>query len=304
MMFDYDIDALKSFLRNAIRNNVSPNAWKWLENEALFHQTNGDISRFNIAFVAMPRKTGKAPISISQEDEMQVKKLRRDLYITGWTNDRLCRVWLLMHLDADVKEKYTGVIENLFMNAEMSEQVALYSSLPLLAYPESWKKRCAEGIRSNIGQVLESIICNNPYPAEHLDEAAWNQMVLKAIFTEKPVLKITGLLKRRNQNLADSLSDYAHERWAAHRSVNPLLWICVSPFINESNFPDIQRVFSTKNPLEREAAALACYESEYTPAKQLVEQDQELKSSIEKGEVSWASIEREIEKAHSGTDRQ
>lgn len=292
MMFAYDIDPLKIFLKNIIRNNVTPEAWKWLENVAQSVKDKGNITEFNIAFVAMPRKTGKAVTRLSRQEEGELKSLRAGLYITGWTSDRLSRVFLLIHLDPLDKEKYLKVIENLFLNAEMSEQVALYSALPLLAYPESWKKRCAEGIRSNIGQVLESVICQNPYPAEQLDEKAWNQLVLKAIFTEKPVLKITGLHKRMNQNLADSLSDYAHERWAAHRDVNPLLWICVSPFINKDIFPDIQRVFSSENTREREAAALACYESTYAPAKQLLEQNPELKSSIEKGEVTWVSIER------------
>ncbi len=285
-----DIDLLKTFLKSVIRNNVTPEAWNWLENEALSIQNNKDISRFNIAFVAMPRKTGKGVVLLSEADEIELQSIRSGMRITGWSIERVSRVWLLLHLDPGDKEKYEGVIENLFLNAEMSEQVALYSALPLLAYQESWRKRCAEGIRSNIGGVLESIICNNPYPAEQLDEAAWNQMVLRAIFTEKPVLKISGLHKRMNQNLANSLSDYAHERWAAHRTLNPLLWICVSPFINESIFPDIQRVFFSENSLEQEAAGLACYESRYEPAKQLLEKKKELKSGIEKGEISWPSV--------------
>jgi hypothetical protein len=195
-----------------------------------------------------------------------------------------------MHFPSGDKTTYTRAIENLFLNAEMSEQVALYSSLPLLAFPELWRKRCAEGIRSNIGQVLESIICNNPYPAEQLDEAAWNQLVLKGIFTEKPVLEIYGLEKRANQRLADSLSDYAHERWAAHRPVNPLLWICVSHFINEKIFADIEKIFSSGNVTEREAAALVCYESNYPDARKLLEQNNELKSRIERGDISWNSV--------------
>jgi hypothetical protein len=195
-----------------------------------------------------------------------------------------------MQVNTEPKEKYISVIENLFLNAEMSELVALYSSLPVLAYAEAWKKRCAEGIRSNIGQVLESIICSNPYPSEQLDEAAWNQLVLKAIFTDKPLLEITGLEKRHNKNLAQSLIDYAHERWAAHRDVNPLLWMFVSPFIHSGNFSDIQRVLDSEDPRERQAAALACYGSGYKEAKQMVEQDQQLTRSIEKGEVSWGAI--------------
>jgi hypothetical protein len=284
------MDDLRKFLTSIISNNITPGAWTWLQMETSTSPRKGGDQKFNIAFVAMPRKTGKGLVKVSAQEEDTLRALRPGLTVKGWTVDRLCRAWLLMQFPSGDKTVYTNVIENLFLNAEMGEQVALYSSLPLLPFPEFWKKRCAEGIRSNIGQVLESIICHNPYPAEQLDEAAWNQLVLKAIFTEKPVLEIYGLENRANQRLADSLSDYAHERWAAHRPVNPLLWICVTRFVNERIFPDIEKIFSSENAAERQAAALVCYHSKYSAAKKLLEQNETLKSSIERGEISWASI--------------
>ena len=113
----------------------------------------------------------------------------------------------------------------------MNEQVALYSALPLLSYPQLWVKRCAEGIRSNIGIVLEAIMYHNPYPAENLPEAAWNQMVLKAFFTDKQVDRIYGLDDRNNTELARILIDYARERHAAGREINSMLWYLVEKFV-------------------------------------------------------------------------
>ena len=289
MNFEYESARLNSSLKNVIQKNLTAEGWKWLEREADSIHATGDVARFNIAFVAMPRKTGKNIVKLSPDEEKEIKNLRADLHIRDWTVDRLSRVWLLMQINPDNKEKYIGLIENLFLNAEMGELVALYSALPVLAFPEMWSKRCAEGIRSNIGQVLEAVICNNPFPAEQLGEAAWNQLVLKAIFTEKPVLEINGLLKRRNLNLARSLSDYAHERWAAHREVNPLLWICVGPYIGDHNYSDIQRLFSSGDRKEREAAALACAESNYEGAKRLLEESR-MKEDIESGKISWHGI--------------
>lgn len=285
-MFPYDFDALDRFLMRILQGHLSPETRKWLE-EIATATRKGEVARFNMGFVAMPRKTGRNEIQLSAEDHEALQGLRKGLDLRGWAVDRLARVWLLMQLDPKSQEKYRDTIETLFLSAEMSELVALYSSLPVLAYPESWVKRAAEGIRSNIGQVLESVICNNPFPSEHLDEAAWNQLVLKAIFTDKPILQITGLRERRNPALAQSLSDYAHERWAAHRSVNPLLWYCMAPFIDSNNFPDIQRVFRSDDPREREAAALTCHESPFGPAKKLLEQNPDLKGRVERGEVTW-----------------
>jgi len=289
-MFAYDFDRLNILLESVLQKSLTPESWKWLRDAGKAVRANDDIAKFNIAFVAMPRKTGKNMVTVSAGAEREMKGLRKDLHIKGWTVDQLSRVWLLMQLKPEDKERYIAAIENLFMNGEMGELVALYASIPLLAYPESWRKRCAEGIRSNIGQVLESIICNNPYPAEQLDEAAWNQLVLKAIFTGKPLLEITGLRERRNPNLAQSLVDYAHERWAAHRELNPVVWICVSPFIVSANFSDIQHVFHSEDPLERDAAALACYESPYEPARKMVDRDENLKRDIQSGKITWEAV--------------
>ena len=290
MTFAYDIDALNKAFESILRKNLPPEAYKWLGELGLAVRTRGDLPKLNAAFVMMPRKTGKKVAEISADDETQVQKIYAGLQLKGWTVDRLARVWLLLQWPPVNEQNYLAIIENLFLSAEMGELVALYSSLPLLAYPDLWKKRCAEGIRSNIGQVLESVICNNPYPSRHLEEPAWNQLVLKAIFTEKPILEIHGLRERRNPALAKSLSDYAHERWAAHREVNPLLWICVAPFIDSGNFSDIQRIFASTNGSEREAAALACFESNFPPAQEMLLKAPELKAKIGQGILRWESV--------------
>lgn len=299
-MYTYDFDALNNLLTVVLKRNVSAPTWEWLEGEGTRARTTGDVARFNIAFVAMPRKTGKSIVAIDSREQDQIKSARPDLIVSGWTADRLARVWLLMMLNARDHQKYIATIENLFLSAEMSELVALYSALPIYAYPESWRKRCAEGIRNNIGQVLEAVICNNPYPAEQLDEAAWNQLVLKAIFTEKPILEIIGLQKRANRSLAESLSDYAHERWAAHREVNPLLWICVAPFVDQGIFSDIQRLFASEDDREREAAALVCRATDYPPAGELLEQSPRLKELVHSGAISWEGIASKLAATASG----
>jgi hypothetical protein len=273
-----------------IRRHVSADGWLWLK-----EKTASAGRPFHIAFVSMPRKTGKALLQLSEEEKNRLKKARTGFSTDGWTLDRLSRVWLLMQLDTADPDAYCKTIEDLFLAAEMHELVALYSALPVLAYPERWAGRCAEGIRSNIGDVLQAIMCNNPYPSENLGEAAWNQLVLKAFFTDKPIHQIIGLDHRANPELAQILSDYAHERWAAHRPVNPQLWRCVGKFIDEKNFPDIERIATSENTVEREAAALACWDSSYPPAKALLEKNSELKQTIETGELSWNSLAKKTD---------
>lgn len=284
-MFHYNYNELKQLLAEIIRENVSPEIFSWLNDKV---STASTINQFNTIFATLPRRTGKQGISIPEDLSRKLHIIRAGLQLKGWTIDRLARVWLILHADASDREKYFKTIENLFLGAEVNELVALYSALPVFAYPEMWSARCAEGIRNNIGDVLKVTMCNNPYPSENLDEQAWNQMVLKAFFTDKPVEEIIGLDQRSNEKLAKTLSDYAHERWSAHRTVNPQLWRCVGPFLNDELLPDIEKVSRSQNPLDKQAAALACYHSTSSKAKQLIPVD--LLKAIEEGNLTWDKL--------------
>lgn len=272
---------IKQLFNSILQQNVSPEVWLWLQGKA------GDLNNLDQTFTLIPRKAGKTIVQLTGKDVAALQSISKEIDISKWTVDRLARIWLLMNLDATEQEKYLSAIENLFTGAAMQELVALYTALPFLAYPEHWRTRCSEGIRSNIGDVLEAIMCNNAYPSACLTESAWNQLVLKAFFTEKPVHQIIGLDERCNQELANMLRDFAHERWAAKRTVNPQLWRCVGKFIDAAVFPDIEKVFSSGNSLDKEAAALACNDSMYAPAKKLFDENIMLKQSIEEGKLSW-----------------
>src|SRR5436305_5060818 len=132
------MDDLRDYIEQIIEKQVGDDSWKWLKDKV---SNLNDTSQFNLAFSAIPRKIGKERVHITEEQVKELQQLRPGLSIENWTIDRLCRVWLLMHLNASNKEEYTRTIENLFLTADMNEQVALYSSLPVLAYPEYWQKR-------------------------------------------------------------------------------------------------------------------------------------------------------------------
>ena len=283
---------IKKIISAIIRENLPPETWSWLAEKCVLG--NHSIQQLNTGFVSMPRKTGRSVIHFTKEQAEALSLARPHFIIDKWPVDRLCRVWLLLHIDAAKKDHFFHSIENLFLSAEMNELVALYSSLPVLPWPELWRSRCAEGIRSNIGTVLEAIICNNPYPSEQLSEAAWNQLVMKAFFTDKPIHQVIGLDLRANKELANILSDYANERWAASRTVNPQLWRCVGKFIDEKNFPNILRIAHSADAIEKEAAALACNDSDYPAAKELLNKNDLLKSQIDSGQLSWDTLAKKM----------
>ncbi|WP_426328518.1 EboA domain-containing protein [Pedobacter sp. R-06] len=278
--------AIQKALSAIVKSNVGADGQNWLES---ITQSADQSNKISQAFVMVPRKTGKLLIQLNDDQKALIEEAGIS-YISNWTIDRLCRVWLLSTLNAADPEKLYATIDRLFLSAEMNEAVALYSALPFLAHPEIWVKRCAEGIRSNIGSVLEAIMENNPYPSENLDEAAWNQLVLKAFFTEKNIKFIVGLDKRANPELALTLIDYAKERWAAKRKVNPQLWRLVGKFINAEIFETLKVGLQHNDQIEQRAIALAVAQSDYQPAKDYINTFPELKLVLSEGNLNWDSF--------------
>lgn len=279
--YNYDCALVKNRIHAIITTHSTPQALNWLEQQLQLLQEAKTTQRFNITFTAMPRFTGKQVIP-----DMHIPEAN-SFFIYGYTLDRLARIWWLLQLSTEDRSRYIAAIEDLFSAADMNEQIALYGALPLLAYGAEWKLRTAEGIRSNIGGVLEAIMVHNSYPAQYLDEAAWNQLVMKAIFTDKPVQLITGLDERANPVLAQILIDYAHERWAAGRKINPMLWRLIAPFIDDAIMPDINRLRASDQIIDKEAAALACAHTGFAPAKALLQQSPELADAIAHRKLTW-----------------
>ena len=289
-MHQTDGNFLESVIAGIAKHNVTGDTYRWLQEKAALISEEKNASQLNLAFVTVPRKTGRHLVELTPEEQDRLKEIHSGYVINDWTIDRLCRVWILLRLDSSDKETYFRKLENLFKAAEMNELAALYSALPGFDYPEDWQRRCAEGIRSNIGIVLEAIMYNNPYPYQYLSEAAWNQLVMKAFFTDKDVKRIIGLDERANKELASILIDYANERWSAHRAVNPQLWRLVTRFITAENFSNIEKAFNGTDIDEKKAAALAAFYSNYEPAKYLLEKDVELKTAITENSLTWNSL--------------
>lgn len=283
MMTDYNTTNTQQLLLDIIKSNVNTECQNWLENMA---RSSGENLAVSQAFVMAPRKTGKSLLQLSEEEKALLEEAGIS-YVSNWTIDRLSRVWLLSILNSDNQDLYYSTIDKLFLSAEMNEAVALYSALPFLAHPKIWVKRCAEGIRSNIGSVLEAIMENNPYPAQNLDEAAWNQLVLKAFFTEKNINLIVGLDQRANLELALTLTDYARERWAAGRKVNPQLWRLVGRLINDKIFEALKIDLQNYDQTEQRAIALAVSESNHQQAKDYINTFPELKSALAGANLNW-----------------
>lgn len=225
------------------------------ERQWLQTKQQGPLNAQMAAFVAVPRFIDRRNVPGKPE----------------WTMDRLARVLLLQSICEAEPVKGLQAIEMLFDTAELQELAALYSALPLLPQPKRWLLRATDAVRSNMGPVFDAIAFENTYPADHFSDAAWNQLVLKCIFNDKPLMRIAGLLDRANQTLANDLSNLAHERWAAGRSVPAEAWQLVPRFMNETLLADVTKLLQSPNEADRAAARQVCQTTDYQPAKQLIQ---------------------------------
>ena len=285
-----DTDAVRHLLWSFLESQADGAAREWLrERLAAFQDTDLDRTLY-LTFSAVPRYFSKKPLQLSDADRKKAEDLRTGFRPDRWTIDQTARSWLLLHIPASPEKQFATRLNMLFEHADMREGVALYGILPLLPHQKPFVDRAAEGVRTNMTVVFDAIALDNPYPADYLPEDAWNQMVLKAAFLDRPLFRIQGLERRANAKLAHIISDYAHERWAAGRPVSPELWRPVGPFLNEALLKDVERLFSDSSAFQREAAALVCHASDQPTAKAWLKAHPALAQGIAAGSLSWDQL--------------
>ncbi len=218
-----DLISTSDLLRRWLQH-ISPEGFAWLDQKRQQIADGTALRIFFTAFSAVPRYTGKQDLELSASELQTAQAHRQGWNPQGWSVDQAARTLLLLALPQNNAQEYVKTLEQVFTTADMGELVALYQSLPLLPYPQHFRNRAAEGLRTNIVAVFNAIALQNPYPQEYFDDLAWNQMVLKALFVGSPLHQIQGLSDRVNAQLRQMLTDYANERLAANRSVSPELW--------------------------------------------------------------------------------
>ena len=107
--------------------------------------------------------------------------------------------------------------------------------------------------------------------------------------------RIQGLEQRANPALARMVTDFAHERWAAKRTLTPELWRLVGPFLNKQNLTDMEKLLSSPDTAQQEAAALALSQSSLPEASALLHQHPDLAKRIQNSEITWATIAHTID---------
>ncbi len=217
-------------------------------------------SAFFLTFGMINKKIERVAVQTDAELLAALTTINPAFDKSTWTLDEYCRLALLLSLPP---EENAQRIKTLLSTSDIREQVIIYKSIQYLTNPEAFLLTVIDGIRTNMVDVFDAITANNSYPLRFFEESSWNQMVLKSIFMERPIFKILGVDKRRNEKLALILHDFVHERWSAHRPVTPELWRMMVGHINADIFEDLKKAANDSSELSRIAAIKVMKESNF-----------------------------------------
>lgn len=248
--------------------------------------TNQKSTRdFYLTYSLLASKVPGTPVEYSSDT-----KLAKYLYKQEATCREMARVFLLKNVLNTDESFFTPHVSKIIQVADTSEMATFLKYLELLPNPEQFKLVAVDALRTNVATVFDALALHNTYPANYLDDKQWNQMFLKAAFMQRPLHKIAQVEVRANEDLSRIISDYAHERWAAGRDIDPYFWRPVGAFLNDPLLEDMKRLFESTNHKEKEAAALCCSESENKKAKELLATHPELKEKVDNNIINWNTI--------------
>ena len=208
----------------------------------------------------------------------------------GITQVELGRVALIASVLNENPDFFTPKVQNLIQVADQIELATFLRYLFLLPNPKEFQMVAADALRTNITTVFDALSQNNPYPGSYFNDSQWNQMYLKAAFMQCDLAKISDVDKRANSDLARIISDYAHERWAASRQVDPYFWRPTAKFLEGQLLNDMSQLFESEDPIENKAAALCCHNSSNEDAIKLLEKYPGLKESVENSSLTWENL--------------
>jgi hypothetical protein len=245
---------------------------------------------FYLAFSSLTRYFNSDLYPLTQQDIIDAKAIHPNWDINGFSKKDMAQLVIFLSLPTIDKDEYISIVSRLFYVGDIGELKLLYSNIFLFPFQEEFVSIATEGIRSNIKDVFEAIALNNIYPSLYFTEKQWNQMILKAIFNSSSISNIIGLSSRANITLSQQISDYAHERWAAGRNINPEIWQITSFAYTEQLLADYNKLLNSSDIFENNAGILVCMDTNNKYTDKLLKQYTELKEKILAKKYTWLQL--------------
>ena len=224
-----DRQKARLILQTAVMSSLPVDKQQWLSDQLALVAIEKSNRSVDLAFGLCHRRLGTEQVILNVLQISEISQCIPGWHIEFLGRDCIARMLVLTTFtDAD---QLAEQVTRLLRHADLNEQLALYKGLPLYTPSQALTERLADGLRSNISEVFETIAHHNPYAAWHLDSHRFNHMVLKALFIDSKLAPIVSLSERNNAELVRMLLDTARERRAASRPVSDELWTLAQPFM-------------------------------------------------------------------------
>lgn len=276
-------------VENVIRGNITDETFQWLTAQLhkVISEKSGKDLFMTYSLLSSKIRDNDLLILTLQESPFNSFLIRQHARIL-----ELARIYLLIRVLESDEDTFTPKVATLIQVADKGELVAFLKFLTFLPNHKAFTHVAVEALRTNIADVFDAISLNNPYPAAYFNDQQWNQMYLKAAFMQRDLSLIMEVDSRANKDLTRIISDYAHERWAASRDIDPLFWRPVSGFLDEGLLKDMERLLQSDVRAEQLAGALCCLNAATPEASELLDKYSHLKEEISTSEISWESIKQ------------
>lgn len=276
-------------LLKIIESNITEEVEKWLEEKIDFIIKDQSSKELYLTYSLIATK-------IKAEENFEIPiddtNLKKYILVQKGNIQQIARIYLLIHVLNSNNDFFAPKVANIIQIADTTELETFLKFMIILPNAEYYKNVAVDALRTNISTVFNAIAYNNPYPSIYFDEQQWNQMYLKTAFMQGDLNAILDIDKRGNKELARIISDYAHERWAASRDIDPYFWCPVSKFIDDNLLNDMKRLLKSENSYENKAAALCLYNSDNSKAQVLLKTYPELLKNVEQKNISWNSLKK------------
>lgn len=226
-------------LWGALDDRTGPEGLAWLH-EAV-EAVEADPTAVRGRFPSVGREVGREPLDPDADPD--------DVH--AWTIDDAARALVLITLGGDAEDE----LEDLYRYGDTAERRAILRALPLLEVGDRALGLVDTAIRSNDTRLIAAAL--GPYATEHLDDAAYDQAVLKCVFCEVPIAPLDGLPQRARPETARMLAAFAHERIAAGRTLPAEVWDVIDLYPPEGELRAIEAEAESPYDDRRQAAEAA-----------------------------------------------
>ena len=226
-------------LRQALEETTTPEGVDWVrETEAA---VAADPAAVRARFPAVGRKVGRGTLDPDADHD--------DVH--AWTVDDAARVLIL----AAMGEAAEAELAELYRYGDAAERRGLLRALPYLPLGDRGRGLVDDAVRTNDTRLVAAAL--GPYATEHLDDAAYDQAVLKCVFIGVPIAPLDGLPARATPETARMLAAFVHERVAAGRDIPAEVWDVIDRHPPAEELAAIEAERQSEFPDRRQAAERA-----------------------------------------------